>query len=68
MIWDVIVGGRWLVEEQIGEGSFGQVFRAKHMTRKDLVAIKREDSSINFPQLADEYKLLKMFEEKMKIK
>nr|CAG8507527.1 15632_t:CDS:2 [Entrophospora candida] len=63
MIWDVIVGGRWLVEEQIGEGSFGQVFRAKHMTRKDLVAIKREDSSINFPQLADEYKLLKMFEE-----
>ena len=35
---------------------------AKHITRKDSVAIKREDSSTDLPQLADEYKLLKMFE------
>jgi hypothetical protein len=27
----VTVGGHWLVEEKIGEGSFGEVFRGKYL-------------------------------------
>ncbi|CEP18005.1 hypothetical protein [Parasitella parasitica] len=51
---DVIVGGRWLVLSKIGEGSFGEVFKAKDIAQNGFYAIKRESLELEFPQLHHE--------------
>nr|CAG8608766.1 2769_t:CDS:2 [Entrophospora candida] len=59
---DIIVGEYWLVEDKIGEGAFGQIFRTKHIITKNSYALKREESTVYSPQLPDEYKFLKLLE------
>ncbi|PHZ13682.1 kinase-like protein [Rhizopus microsporus ATCC 52813] len=53
----VIIKHKWLILYKIGEGSFGQVFKAKDIKSNDFYAIKRElkDS----PQLYHEFKFYK---------
>ncbi|KAG0767095.1 hypothetical protein G6F57_000260 [Rhizopus arrhizus] len=55
---EIIIHKRWLILYKIGEGSFGQVFKAKDIKSNDFYAIKREP--LNSPQLYHEYKLYKI--------
>ncbi|KAF1798517.1 kinase-like domain-containing protein [Mucor lusitanicus] len=51
---DVIVGDQWLVLSKIGEGSFGEVFKAKDIDLNRFYAIKRESLELEYPQLHHE--------------
>ncbi|EPB89290.1 CK1/CK1 protein kinase [Mucor circinelloides 1006PhL] len=51
---DVIVGDQWLVLSKIGEGSFGEVFKAKDIDLNQFYAIKRESLELEYPQLHHE--------------
>lgn len=50
----VVLAGQWEVIEKLAEGTFGQVFAAMNIRTKTQVAIKREPSSIDHPQLEHE--------------
>ncbi|KAG1470827.1 hypothetical protein G6F56_002461 [Rhizopus delemar] len=54
---EIIIKHRWSILHKIGEGSFGQVFKAKDIKSNDFYAIKREP--LNSPQLYHEYKIYK---------
>ncbi|KAK3825681.1 MAG: hypothetical protein J3Q66DRAFT_377092 [Benniella sp.] len=49
-----VIGGEYLVVGKIGEGSFGEVFRATHITTGVDYAIKREPIHVAHPQLEHE--------------
>ncbi|KAF9095511.1 hypothetical protein BGX29_008981 [Mortierella sp. GBA35] len=52
-----IIGGEYLVLGKIGEGSFGEVFRATHVATGVDYAIKREPINVAHPQLEHEAKI-----------
>ncbi|KAI9260143.1 kinase-like domain-containing protein [Sporodiniella umbellata] len=52
---EIIIKRRWSILHKIGEGSFGQVFKAQDIKSNELYAIKREPS--NSPYLYHEYKM-----------
>ncbi|KAF9922909.1 hypothetical protein FBU30_006963 [Linnemannia zychae] len=52
-----IIGGKYHVLGKIGEGSFGEVFRATHIATGVDYAIKREPINISHPQLEHEAKI-----------
>ncbi|KAF8982991.1 serine/threonine protein kinase [Entomortierella lignicola] len=52
-----VIGGEYLVLGKIGEGSFGEVFRATHIATGIDYAIKREPANIPHPQLEHEAKM-----------
>ncbi|KAI1313869.1 serine/threonine protein kinase [Mortierella claussenii] len=52
-----VIGGEYLVLGKIGEGSFGEVFRATHIATGVDYAIKREPSNVPHPQLEHEAKM-----------
>ncbi|KAI9260380.1 kinase-like domain-containing protein [Helicostylum pulchrum] len=54
---DVIVAEQWLVLSKIGEGSFGEVFKAKDINLGRLYAVKRESLDLEHPQLRHESKI-----------
>jgi len=39
---EIIIGKKYKILNQIGEGSFGKIFKAKHILTGDYVAIKIE--------------------------
>ncbi|KAG2192724.1 hypothetical protein INT47_006441 [Mucor saturninus] len=51
---DVIVGEQWLVLSKIGEGSFGEVFKAQDVELGGFYAVKREALDLEHPQLHHE--------------
>ncbi|KAG0266717.1 hypothetical protein DFQ27_009493 [Actinomortierella ambigua] len=53
----VIIGGQYRVLGKIGEGSFGEVYRATHIDTGIDYAIKREPISASHPQLIQESKM-----------
>ncbi|KAF9573309.1 40S ribosomal protein S4 [Mortierella alpina] len=52
-----VIGGEYQVLGKIGEGSFGEVFRATHIDTDVDYAIKREPISVPHPQLEHEAKI-----------
>ncbi|KAF9903388.1 hypothetical protein EC991_003843 [Linnemannia zychae] len=52
-----VIGGEYLVLGKIGEGSFGEVFRATHIATGVDYAIKREPVNVAHPQLEHESKI-----------
>ncbi|KAI8596778.1 kinase-like domain-containing protein, partial [Dissophora ornata] len=52
-----VIGGEYLVLGKIGEGSFGEVFRATHIATGVDYAIKREPVNVAHPQLEHEAKM-----------
>ncbi|KAG0351159.1 serine/threonine protein kinase, partial [Gamsiella multidivaricata] len=52
-----VIGGEYLVLGKIGEGSFGEVFRATHIASGVDYAIKREPIDVPHPQLEHEAKV-----------
>ncbi|KAG0289634.1 hypothetical protein BGZ96_006854 [Linnemannia gamsii] len=52
-----VIGGEYLVLGKIGEGSFGEVFRATHIATGVDYAIKREPINVAHPQLEHEAKI-----------
>ncbi|KAI8360022.1 putative casein kinase I, partial [Mortierella sp. GBAus27b] len=54
-----VIGGEYLVLGKIGEGSFGEVFRATHITSGVDYAIKREPINVAHPQLEHEAEMYK---------
>ncbi|KAF9111384.1 hypothetical protein BGX27_004995 [Mortierella sp. AM989] len=52
-----VIGGEYLVLGKIGEGSFGEVFRATHVATGIDYAIKREPINVPHPQLEHEAKM-----------
>ncbi|KAF9975546.1 Casein kinase I isoform alpha [Actinomortierella ambigua] len=53
----VIIGGQYRVLGKIGEGSFGEVYRATHIDTGVDYAIKREPINVPHPQLIHEAKM-----------
>jgi len=51
-----VVAGRWQIEGKIGSGSFGEVFAAFDIQTLEKVAIKRELTTAECPQLPHECK------------
>ncbi|KAG0267339.1 hypothetical protein BG011_006756 [Mortierella polycephala] len=54
---NTVIGGEYLVLGKIGEGSFGEVFRATHIATGMDYAIKREPINVSHPQLDHEAKM-----------
>ncbi|ORZ14445.1 hypothetical protein BCR41DRAFT_377955 [Lobosporangium transversale] len=52
-----VIGGEYLVLGKIGEGSFGEVFRATHIATGVDYAIKREPINVAHPQLEHEFRM-----------
>ncbi|KAF9342778.1 hypothetical protein BGX26_006863, partial [Mortierella sp. AD094] len=52
-----VIGGEYLVLGKIGEGSFGEVFRATRIATGIDYAIKREPINVPHPQLEHEAKM-----------
>lgn len=52
-----VINSQYKIEEMIGKGSFGNVFRANDLFNNQIVAIKTEDSTNDNEYLYDEFKL-----------
>ena len=53
-----IINSKYVFEKKIGSGSFGSVFRGKNIISEDKVAIKFEATTVEFPTLLWESKIL----------
>ena len=53
-------GGRYLLGDKIGEGSFGEIFQGIDSITTEPIAIKIERTTAKFLQLEYEYRLYKI--------
>lgn len=60
----MIVGKKYLIQEKIGEGCFGVVYKGKYVKRNEDVAIKMVDVRTCMTLLKHETKILKYLQEK----
>ncbi len=56
---DRVVGGKWRVTRRIGNGAFGEIYHACHVSTKQEVAIKTEPANVKDPQLKYEFEMYK---------
>ena len=54
-----IIGQKYKLVEQIGEGNFGLVFKGINIKNNELVAVKIEDNTADKKVLNNEAKILK---------
>ena len=59
---ETIIGGKYLVGEKIGSGSFGEIYSGINNQTNDKIAIKLENVNAKHPQLLNESKLIKYLE------
>ena len=55
-----VIGSKYKIVEQIGSGSFGDVYKGKIIGKDEYVAIKIESSTVKKPQLSKEAKIYKL--------
>ena len=53
-----IVGGKYVLDKEIGSGSFGKIYLATNQETQEPVAVKLEPLSTRCPQLQYESRLL----------
>jgi serine/threonine protein kinase len=58
------VGGRYSIGKKIGSGSFGDIYLGRNINTNEEVAIKLESVKSRHPQLAYEYRLYKILQNK----
>ncbi len=56
---EIRVGGRYRLGKKIGVGSFGEIYEGADIFGGDDVAIKLEPTTLKYPQLLSEARLLK---------
>lgn len=61
------VGGRFFLGRKIGSGSFGDIYLGTNIQTKEEVAIKLENVKSRHPQLAYEYKLYRLLQNRVGI-
>jgi casein kinase 1 len=54
------IGKNYVMNKKIGNGAFGEIYEGTHTTTKNIVAIKLEPVSNQFPQLEYESNLYKL--------
>jgi len=59
-----VIQGKYTIIDQIGQGSFGTVYKGKYNKTNEFVAIKTEDSRTSFKMLKRETSILKYLHER----
>lgn len=52
----IVINKKWRLDERIGGGAFGDIYRGIRLSDDEQVAVKLEPSDTKYPQLETEFK------------